>query len=180
MRAYADETALIVIDYQEKLVPVMNNYLEFVHNSAILLKGIIKLDVPVIMTQQYTRGLGETIPDIRNIEGMPDAFDKIAFSCMADEAIYNALDRLNVKNVIVCGCEAHICVLQTVIDLIGEEYNVYLVSDCIASRRDRDREIAIKRASQEGAMITTYESILFELLERAGSDQFKYISALIK
>lgn len=180
MRAFADETAVLVVDYQEKLVPVMNNNLEFVHNSAILLKGLTALDVPVIMTQQYTRGLGETVSEIRDIEGMPDAFDKVAFSCLADEAISEALDRLNVKNVVVCGCEAHICVLQTVIDLIAEEYNVYLVSDCIASRQDKDKEAALVRAEQEGAWITTYEAILFELLGRAGSSQFKTISALIK
>ena len=180
MRAYADETAVLVIDYQEKLVPAMNNNLKFVHNSTILLKGLIALDVPVIMTQQYTRGLGETVSEIRDIEGMPDAFDKVAFSGMVDEAISAALDRLNVKNVIVCGCEAHICVLQTVIDLIEEEYNVYLVSDCIASRHDTDKDAALVRAEQEGAWITTYEAILFELLTRAGSSQFKTISALIK
>ena len=84
------------------------------------------------------------------------------------------------KNVVICGCEAHICVLQTVIDLISEEYNVYVVSDCVASRKCKDKEAALVRAKQEGAYITTYEAILFELLGRAGSDQFKTISRLIK
>lgn len=180
MRVNAEETAVLVIDYQEKLVPAMNHYPEFVHNSQILLEGIQLLNVPVIMTQQYTRGLGETIPQIRDIDGMPDAFDKITFSCLGEEDVYNALDSLNVKNIIVCGCEAHICVLQSVIDLISEEYNVYLVSDCIASRHEKDKEAAIARATTEGAFITTYEAILFELLERAGSDTFKAISQLIR
>ena len=180
MRAYVYETAVMVIDYQEKLVPAMNNRLEFVHNSEILLKGLMELNVPAIMTQQYTRGLGETIPEIKEIDDMPDAFDKITFSCLADDDISMALEKLKVKNVIVCGCETHICVLQTVMDLIGEEYNVYVVSDCVASRREKDKEAALTRAEQEGAFITTYEAILFELLERAGSDQFKTISKLIR
>lgn len=180
MRVNASETAVLVIDYQEKLVPVMQNYQDFIHNSGILLQGVSELGVPVIMTQQYTRGLGETISEIKNIDGIPDAFEKITFSCLWEEDIYDALDNMNVKNVVVCGCEAHICVLQTVIDLLAEEYNVYLVRDCIASRHEEDKETAIIRAQQEGAFITTYEAILFELLERAGSVTFKKISKLIK
>ncbi|MBQ4284580.1 MAG: isochorismatase family protein [Lachnospira sp.] len=180
MRAYADETAVLVIDYQEKLVPAMNNKLHFLHKSAILLKGLVQLGVPMIVTQQYTKGLGETVAELRSIEGVPDAFDKITFSCLKDDSIAEALERLNVKNVIVCGCEAHICVLQTVVDLLAEEYNVYMVTDCIASRADEDKVMAIDRAKQEGAYITTCEAILFELLERAGSETFKVISRLIK
>ena len=180
MRAYADETALLVIDYQEKLVPVMDNRLDFVRKSQILVKGAIELGVPVIVTQQYTKGLGTTIPELRDIEGMPVAFDKITFSCLKDDNIAEALERLNVKNVIVCGCEAHICVLQTVIDLIAEEYNVYMVSDCIASRNNSDKQAALTRAGQEGAYITSAEAILFEMLERAGSEVFKIISKLVK
>lgn len=180
MRVFSDETALLVIDYQTKLVPAMNEYEDFVHNSSILVQGMLELDVPVIMTQQYTRGLGVTIEEIADISGMPDAFDKLSFSCMGEEDICAAINKLNVKNVVICGCEAHICVLQTVIDLISEEYNVYVVSDCVASRKCKDKEAALVRAKQEGAYITTYEAILFELLGRAGSDQFKTISRLIK
>lgn len=180
MRAYADETAVLVIDYQEKLVPAMTDSRTFLERSVILLKGLIALDIPVIVTQQYTRGLGETVSEIQSIEGMPDAFDKLSFSCMKDEEIGSALERLNVKNVIVCGCEAHICVLQTVIDLIAEEYHVYMVTDCIASRKETDKQTAVMRAVQEGAFVTTSEAILFELLERAGSSVFKTVSALIK
>ena len=180
MRAYAADTALLVIDYQEKLVPAMAEYAEWLKCSQILIKGMIELDVPVIVTQQYTKGLGETVHEIRGIEGMPDGFDKISFSCLEDENISEALERLSVKNVVVCGCEALICVLQTVIDLIAEEYNVYVAADCIASRKLSDKKAALKRAEQEGAYITTAEAILFELLGRAGSDTFKRISALVK
>lgn len=180
MRVYADETALLAIDYQKKLVPVMKDPQDFLHRSEILLRGAVKLGIPVIVTQQYTKGLGVTVPEIRNIEGIPDGFDKITFSCMRDENIAEALERLSVKNVIVCGLEAHICVLQSVIDLIAEAYNVYVVTDCVASRKDLDKQAALIRAKQEGAYLTTSEAILFELLERAGSDVFKAISALVK
>lgn len=180
MRAYADETAVLVIDYQEKLVPVMCDKDEFVRKSQILLKGMMAMDVPVIVTQQYTKGLGETIGEIKDIEGIPDGFDKITFSCMRDEEIVKALEGLNVRNVVVCGCEAHICVLQTVIDLLAVAYKVYVVSDCVASRNIRDKEAGVVRAMQEGAYITSCEAILYELLERAGSDTFKVISKLVK
>lgn len=180
MRAYADETAVLVIDYQEKLVPAMAETQIFLERSVLLLKGLMALDIPVIVTQQYTRGLGQTVPELRDIEGMPDAFDKLSFSCVQDEDIGGALERLKVKNVIVCGCEAHICVLQTVMDLIAEEYHVYVVTDCVASRKETDKQAAVMRAIQEGAFTTTSEAILFELLERAGSSVFKTISALIK
>lgn len=180
MRAYADETAVLVIDYQEKLVPVLADRQAFLQRSEILLRGLMALEIPAIVTQQYTRGLGETVEQIRGIDGMPDAFDKLSFSCIKEDEISGALERLKVKNVIVCGCEAHICVLQTVTDLRAEEYAVYLVTDCIASRREADRQAAVWRAGQEGAYLTTSEAILFELLERAGSDVFKKISALIK
>ena len=134
MRIYPDDTAVLVIDFQEKLIPTMNNRIELLHHTKILLKGLIELNVQPIVTQQYTKGLGQTVDEIRTIDGLPDAFDKITFSCVGDEDIYDALDKLNVKNIIVCGCEAHICVLQTVIDLLAEAYHVYLVTDCISSR----------------------------------------------
>lgn len=180
MRACADETAVLVVDYQEKLIPAMAEKEEFIRRTNILLQGLIALKVPVIVTQQYTKGLGETVFDIKSIKGMPEAFDKITFSCIKDDNILEALDDLGVDNVIVCGCEAHICVLQTVIDLIDEGYNVYLVSDCITSRKLPDKEAAIMRAVREGAYITSCEAILFELLEKAGSETFKLISGLIK
>ena len=180
MRIKSNETLALVIDYQEKLVPAMNEKEEFVKNSAILIKGLNALGVPIIVTQQYTKGLGNTISEIREALCKFTPYDKITFSCVGNQEIMEAVRSANVKNVVLCGCEAHICVLQTAIDLIEMGINVIVVEDCIASRKEQDMFSALLRAEKEGALITTYEAILFELCERGGSDTFKYISKLIK
>lgn len=180
MRIRANETMAIVIDYQEKLVPVMHEKEIFVENSAILINGLKSLKIPMVVSQQYTKGLGNTIAEISEAIGDFEAHDKITFSCVGNEAIMEEVKKSNAKNIIICGCEAHICVLQTVIDLLELGMNVIVVEDCIASRKEQDMFSALVRAEKEGALITTYEAILFELCEKAGNDVFKYISKLIK
>lgn len=171
----------LIIDLQERLVPVIDRKEELLHNTKILIKGLHALNIPSIVTQQYTKGLGMTIPEIAEAVGGPfDYYDKITFSCAENEEIYTKIKESGKKNIIVCGVEAHICVLQTVIDLIAEGFNVILVEDCIGSRKENDRRIGIKRAASEGAVLTSYESILFELTRTANTEVFKIISGLVK
>ena len=151
-----------------------------IHNSSILLKGLAVLGVPAIITQQYTKGLGATVPEILEAAGDCPIFDKITFSCYQNEAIRAALKASGRNTVIVCGIESHVCVLQTVIDLLEDGYQVVLVEDCIDSRKASDKANALIRARQEGAVITSYEAILFELTQIAGNDRFKQISKLVK
>lgn len=179
MRIDIKNTKALVIDYQERLVPVIHNKDELIKNSIKLLEGLSILDVPMILTTQYEKGLGGILPEIKNASHVPESFDKISFSCFGNEQIRKEIGNDKI-NIIVCGIEAHICVLQTVIDLRAAGYMPILVSDCISSRKESDKIIAMKRAADEGAMITSYESILFELLEVAGTDRFKKISNLIK
>ncbi|HHU73249.1 MAG TPA: hydrolase [Clostridiales bacterium] len=181
MRILKEDTVALVIDFQERLVPVMNHKEELLHNTEILLKGLKVLEIPMIVTQQYTKGIGMTVPKIQ--EAIGDDFvyyDKITFSCWDDEEIKKQILGLGKKNIIVCGIEAHICVLQTVIDLLQEGIHVVVVEDCIGSRKDNDKKIALERAISEGALVTTYESILFELTRVSKTDVFKEISRLIK
>lgn len=181
MRILAEDTMAIVIDYQERLMPVIHNSEQLIHNSEILLKGLKALGIPMVVTQQYTKGLGMTVEPIANVFGEDFTYyDKITFSCLDDENIRKAVEEMGKKNVIVCGAEAHICVLQTVIDLIAMGYHVILVEDCIGSRKEKDYETALKRAVVEGAIPTTYESILYELTRVAKTDVFKEISKLTK
>lgn len=169
------DTIAVIVDYQEKLVPVMNEATAVIKNTMILLEGLKILEVPMLVTQQYTKGLGNTIERIQNIlEFVP--IEKISFSAY-DEIQEQIKGK---KFVIVCGIEAHICVLQTVIDLVEAGYQPVLVADCISSRKELDKQYAIKRAEEEGAIITTYEAILFELLQKAGSEKSKQIQKLIK
>lgn len=181
MRILAEDTMALVIDFQEKLMPVMHKKEELIRNTEILIKGLRTLNIPMIVTQQYTKGIGMTISEITNIFGEDFSYeDKIAFSCMDDETIANKINELGKKNIIICGVEAHICVLQTVIDLIEKGYKVILVEDCIGSRKPNDKIVGVKRAIQKGAIITTYEALLFELTRIAKGDVFKTISKLIK
>lgn len=181
MRILAEETMALIVDYQERLVPVIDRNEELLHHTQILMKGLQVLGIPMLITQQYTKGIGMTVPELTEILG--DSFtyeDKVSFSCAGDESILEKIKSLSKKNIIVCGIEAHICVLQTVIDLIALGYQVILVGDCVGSRRENDRKVGIKRAVLEGAIPTTYESILFELTRVAKTDTFKEISKLIK
>lgn len=176
MRIEREHTAAIVVDYQEKLMPVMNEKESLIHHSEILLKGLKILDVPMYITQQYTKGLGTSIKEITDAVESTEYTDKLAFNayeCVADKITGK-------KYIIVCGIEAHICVLQTVIDLKAAGYIPVLVADCISSRKESDKQVALERARQEGAIVTTYESILFELLRVAGTDTSKQIQKLIR
>ena len=181
MRILAEDTMALIVDFQEKLVPVIDQNEELLHNTSILIKGLKALNIPMIITQQYTKGIGMTVPALANLFGESFCYeDKVTFSCAEDEETLAKIKALGKKNIIVCGIEAHICVLQTVIDLIALGYNVLLVEDCIGSRKESNRRIGIERATFEGAIPTSYESILFELTRVAKTDTFKEISKLIK
>ena len=176
MRIEREQTAALVIDYQEKLVPVMHKKKHLIQNSSILLAGLKMLGIPMIVTQQYTKGLGMTVKEITEAAGTEEYIDKISFT--AFDCVEGKIQ--DKKFVVVCGIEAHICVLQTVIDLVAAGYIPVVVSDCISSRKSSDRKAAVKRMRDEGAIVTTYESLLFELLKVAGTDESKRIQRLIK
>ena len=174
------DTLGLVIDFQERLLPAMLEYEKLAKQAQVLIAGLKALDVPMIITQQYTKGLGMSEKFVFEAAGTDEYMDKTAFSAMRDEAIAQAVKKANKKNVIVCGIEAHICVIQTCIDLKEQGFTPYLVLDCTASRKVSDYEMTIQRAQQEGISVTSSESILFELLGKAGGDAFKTISKLIR
>lgn len=180
MRILREDTMALIVDFQERLMPVMANKEELEVRSNILVKGLKELEVPMVITQQYTKAIGMTIPSLFESAGTEEYFDKITFSCFDDEEIKAKIEENGKKNVIVCGIESHICVLQTCIDLKEAGYTPILVVDCMSSRKESDKEIAILRAQQEGILLTTSEAILFELTRKAGSPTFKVISKLIK
>lgn len=180
MRIRKEEAIALVVDYQEKLMQVMTEKEELEKRAEILLKGLNILGVPMIVTQQYTKGLGMTVPVLQQAAGTEHFSEKITFSCMENEDIRRSVQESGKKYVIVCGIEAHICVLQTCIDLKEAGYETILVMDCISSRKETDKEGAILRAQQEGVLLTTSEALLFELTRTAGTPVFKEISRLIK
>lgn len=178
MRILAEESICLIIDYQEKILPSIAEKENLVETSIKLLKGLRILEIPMVMTAQYSKGLGLNIPEICEAAGTNEFIEKNSFSSASVKEVQDAIE--GKKNVIICGIESHICVLQTVIDLIELGYQPVLVEDCISSRRLHDKEVAVMRARDEGAVITTYESLLFELTKAAGTDRFRQISKLVK
>ncbi len=180
MRILPEETCCIVIDYQEKILPTMAEKERLMECSVRLLKGLRILDIPVMMTAQYAKGLGVNVPEITEAAGTEEYCDKKMFSVYGDEAARAKLECFGKKNVVICGIEAHICVLQTVVDLIHAGYRPILVEDCVSSRKQSDKETAVWRARAEGAVVTTAESLLFELTGSAENEKFRQISNLVK
>lgn len=179
MRILAENTQCLVIDYQEKIVPAMANKEELLKNSVKLLRGLKILEIPMLITGQYTKGLGLNVPEIFEAVQTDAYIDKMTFSSYEEPEVQKALCKER-NVVLICGIEAHVCVLQTAIDLKEAGYQPVLVTDCISSRKESDMEIALLRAKQEGILLTTSEAILFELTRRAGTDVFKQISKLVK
>lgn len=180
MRILAEDTAALFIDFQEKLVPVIHQNAEIVKKAVVLAQGLNEIGVPFAVSQQYTKGLGETVPEFTSVIESFQYMEKHTFSCFECEEIANWVKAQNKKTILICGVEAHICVLQTVLDLLGDGYRVFVVADCVGSRSPYDKEIGLERMKAEGAILTTCEAALFELTGGAKSAHFKVISKLVK
>ena len=173
------ESRLLIVDVQEKLVPMIAHYEQMLGNCRRLIQGAKILDVPVFATEQYPKGLGHTVAPLAELLGSVP--DKQRFSCA--EVLDWGLAAEQADNrfqIVVAGIEAHVCVLQTVLDLLAGGYQVFVPADAISSRGELDCTVALDRMSSGGAVITTTESVLFEWCERSGTPEFKQISQLIK
>lgn len=180
MRILKENTLGLVIDYQERLLPHIYENQQLLANTLILIEGLKALAIPIIVTEQYRKGLGVTVPEIKDLFSPFNPIEKVSFSCYDDQAFGKALAATGQKSVVICGIEAHVCVLQTAIDLMESNYVPVVVANCISSRKPDDKQTAIKRMRQEGIIITSCEAILFELCRVAGTDPFKAISKLVK
>ena len=199
MRILREQAVALIIDVQERLFPHMEGREALEHSLLTLIRGLRVLEVPLLVTQQYTKGLGATIPAVREALGWEAPveaprretatspavgrtpwIEKQSFSCCDEPQFSTALAAAGRKHVIVAGIEAHVCVLQTVIDLAAGGQTPVLVADCVSSRRAVDRDLALRRLQAEGAVVTTCESILFELTRLSGTETFKAVSRLVK
>jgi isochorismate hydrolase len=180
MRITKRNTTGLVIDFQERLFPVMWEKEKLLKNCQILIQGLNELGLPLIVTQQYTKGLGETVEEIKSV--LPDFhfIEKREFSCCDEPSVDVKLAELQTKNVVICGIESHVCVLQTAIDLKEAGYHPVVVMDCVSSRSPESIELAKERFRFEGIMMTSVESILFELTRSSAALEFKAISKLVK
>ena len=180
MRITKENTVGLVIDFQERLFPVMWEKDQVLKNCTTLVKGINELGLPLVITQQYTKGLGDTLGEIKEAVPGFEFIEKRAFSCCDEPAVIDKLKELNAKNIIICGIESHVCVLQTAIDLKEAGMNPVVVMDCVSSRTKQNFELAKERFRFENILMASYESILFELTRSSGAPEFRTISKLVK
>lgn len=174
-----DSTALLVIDIQERILKVINENKRVVDNALKLIKGFQILELPVLYTEQYPKGLGPTVSVLKEALGTSAAV-KTTFSCSGADNLFPTLINSDLRQLAICGIESHVCVQQTVMDLLANGFQVNVAADAVSSRRELDYKIALDRMNKQGAEITTTESILFELLEKSGTEEFKAISKLVK
>lgn len=181
MRLDRERAVLVVVDAQERLFPHIDGHAALERELVRLVTGCRTLSLPIIVTEQYTKGLGPTIASVREALGSDyDPIEKATFSCAGHEPFVNALDELGRQQVVLCGIEAHVCVYQTAIDLIDRGHFVYLVTDAVGSRRGSNAALAIRRIEQAGGTSTSVEMALFELLAVSGTDEFRAVSKLVK
>lgn len=177
MRLKPHKTAAVIIDFQAKLFPHMADREALQKNVTKLAVGLKLFEIPTLITQQYTKGLGATLPEL-GFEGA--VFEKMNFSAVREEPFTEALRRLHKKHLIIAGIEAHICVMQTSLDLLEAGYKLFVCEDAIDSRNPKNRENALHRLQNAGAVITNVESVLFELCGTAEHERFKAVSKIVK
>lgn len=172
-------SGLLLIDVQERLMPVIHQKEGVISAINKLLSGMKLLKIPIWVTEQYPKGLGTTDQRV-NIPAKAQVVEKIHFSGLQDNALLKSLKSDGIENLVICGVETHICVLQTALDALDAGFNVHVVADAVGSRFPHNRDFGIERIRQSGAFIVTVEMILFQLLSKAGSQEFRTISNLIK
>ena len=175
-----DDTALVLIDIQEKLARAMHNKEALFDNLQRIIKGARVLGLPILWTEQNPDGLGPTIRQIADLLPDKKPASKFSFSCCGNQPFMKDLKAVNCKNILVAGIEAHVCVYQTVADLINLKFNVQVVADAVASRTLENRLIGLEKSKADGAALTSTETALFELLKDASSDHFKEIIQIVK
>ena len=174
----ADDTALLVVDVQEKLIPVIGNAEVIQWNISRLLEAAAALKIPTAATEQYPQGLGHTI--IPNSTLPQTIEEKTMFSCRETASIFANWANDGIRKILVCGIETHVCIQQTVLDLLAEGFQIYLASDALGARHDQDHQVALRRMEGSGAVLTTTEAAMFEWCETATHPAFRTISGLVR
>lgn len=175
-----ENACLVIVDIQEKLLPVMTNPEQVVKNTAVLIQIAKALNIPILWCEQVPKALGPTVRELASLLDGTGPIDKSTFSCCGDEAFMGKVDQLKVQTAILCGIESHVCVFQTAMDLIQHGLYVHVVADATSSRTNENKTIGLNRMAKEGAVITSTEMLLFELLRDAKHEKFRELAKLIK
>ena len=174
-----EKTVFVLIDVQEKFVPAMAEVEKIIKNINILVKASEILNIPLIITEQYPKGLGKTVDKII-LPNKKTLIEKVHFSCFGSEEFDEKIKELGAEYIILFGVEAHVCILKTALDALKNSLQVHVVADAVTSRTTENKNLALQRLKQSGVFIASTEMVLFQLLEKAGTDEFKEISKLVK
>lgn len=172
----AERSLLLIVDVQEKLVPAIHEQHRVVDNCAWLINVAREFGVPIRASEQYPQGLGHTVQALAQMLQPSGFIEKVHFSCVAEEGCREAIFETGREQIVVAGVEAHVCVLQTVLNLMESGRSLFVVADAISSRDPRNAELAIERMRQAGAQIVSREMVLFEWAHKAGTDQFRRLN----
>ena len=175
-----ENAALVIVDIQERLAVAMSEKDRVIANTQHLIEASKMMRFPLVVTEQYPKGLGPTVAEIKGVLTGHNPIEKITFSCCGEPSFPKAVSATGRKQIILVGMETHVCVLQTCLDLLQAGYTVHVVSDAVCSRSAENYRTALEYMRDAGAVITCTETVLFQLLERAGSDEFKAISKRIR
>lgn len=175
-----DASCLLVVDVQERLASVMTGRDAMENNVAVLMRGAARLGVPVLASEQYPKGLGRTLPALADLTAADTIVEKTAFSCLREDAWRVRFDEMGRRQAVICGIEAHVCVLQTALQLQSSGIDVFVAADAVASRTAANHGLALDRLRHAGVQVAGTEMVLFEWLARADTPEFKDVSALIK
>lgn len=175
-----DEAVLFIIDVQESFRKVLPDFSELTKNISILIEAMKILDVPIVVTEQYPRGLGHTVEELSGVLGKHELFEKNCFSSYGIPALSNWLKESRKTQVILAGIETHVCVNQTAHDLLWNNFQVHLVTDAVSSRIPANKLLGIEKIVSSGAVPSSVEMALFEMLVEAGTDRFKAVQKLVK
>ena len=171
-----EDSILLLIDVQEKLTPAVLDSEAFINRCQWLLKLAQKLNVPILASEQYPQGLGSTVESLRTYFTEKECVDKVHFSCMSDPGYVQRLKQCHKKQLILIGIEAHVCVLQTALEMRQQGFDVFVVVDAVSSRGELNLKYGLKRMKQEGVHLVTAEMVFFEWVRKAGTEEFKELS----
>ncbi len=175
-----EHTGIVLVDVQKKLMAVMGKKERVIENISKLLHLSRVYHLPVILTEQYPKMIGPTIPEIKEVLPSYDPIEKMDFNCCAVELFNNRLESTRLKHIILLGVESHVCVFQTCVTLLEREYNVQVAKDAVDSRTDENWHVGLELMREAGAVITSTEAIIFQILKRAGTKEFKEMLKIIK
>ena len=180
LRITRAKAGLVVVDIQERLLPAIFEKERLVQNTVRLIRGSTILGLPIFATEQYRKGLGAAAPEIASAIPKFAPMEKVAFSACGASGFIPALKAKKVSHILLCGMEAHVCILQTCLDLLDKGFRVFVAADAVSSRTAENHRVGLERMRDAGAIIVSTEMALFEMLGEAGTDEFRQILALVR